>query len=205
MAQGLLDLKSSPGKDNIVEAKCTESKSVLNNLHWSLEAIYKFIEVNDFTQIEHQEIEVKLQEILDLLNSKLVPQEHMICKIEEKAGDKKESVKKEEKAETGEGEVISVICKIEENKGEKADQKESEKKADTGVKKENTDVVNAEKKKSQKKENTGVKKESLVKAKKKESEKKEDMGVKKESTDVVNAEKIESQKKENTAVKKKHC
>ena len=144
VAQGLLDLKSSLRKDDIVEAKCTESTSALNNSHWSLEAIYKFIEVNDFTQIEHQEIEVKLQEILDLLNSKLVPQEHMICKVEEKAEDKKESVKKEE---MGEGETISVICKTE-NKGKKADQKESEKKDYTCVKKENTDIVNAKKKES---------------------------------------------------------
>ena len=83
-AHGLLELKSSPGKDDILEAKYRERKAALNNLHWSLDAIYKFIDINEFTQIEHEEIENKLQEIIDSLKLKLVHGDPVFCKIEER-------------------------------------------------------------------------------------------------------------------------
>ena len=112
-AHGLLQLQSSPGKADILEAKYKERKAALNNLHWSLNAIYKFIDVNEFTQIEHQEIDNKLQEILDSLKSKLVHEDLVICKIEERGEDKRNSVRKEEQAKTKDcgNHKISVICK----------------------------------------------------------------------------------------------
>ena len=83
-AHGLLELKSSPTKDNILEAKYRERKAALSNLHWSLDVIYKFIDVNELTQTEHEEIENKHQEILDSLKLKLVHEDLVICKIEER-------------------------------------------------------------------------------------------------------------------------
>ena len=125
-AHGLLGLKSSPSKDSILEAKYRERKAALSNLHWSLNVIYKFIDVNEFTQIEHEEIENKLQEILDSLKLKLVHEDLVICKIEERGEDKKDSVRKEEQAERKDGgnHNISVICKTEENNMEKVENKE---------------------------------------------------------------------------------
>ena len=160
-AHGLLELQSSPGKDNILEAKYRERKAALNNLHWSLNAIYKFIDVNEFTQIEHQEIENKLQEILNSLKPKLVHEDPLIYKIEERGKDKKNSVRKEEQAETKDdgNHKISVICKTKENNMDKLENKESEKKEDNGMKTEGTDVVKVENKESEKKEDKVVKME----------------------------------------------
>ena len=188
-AHGLLELKSSPGKDDILEAKYRERKAALNNLHWSLNAIYKFIDINEFTQIEHEEIENKLQEILDSLKLKLVHEDPVICKIEERGEDKKDSVRKEEQAKRKDGgnHNISVICKTEENNTEKVENKEREKKEDNGMKTDSTDVVKAENKESEKKEDNGMKAEGtdVVKVENRESEKKEDNGKKAESTEVV--------------------
>ena len=129
-AHGLLELKSSPGKDNILKAKYREQKATLSNLHWSLDVIYKFIDVNEFTQIEHEEIENELQEILDSLKLKLVHEDLVICKIEERGEDKKDSVRKKEQAKRKDGgnHNISVICKTEENNMENVENKEREKK-----------------------------------------------------------------------------
>ena len=204
-AHGLFELKSSPGKDDILEAKYRERKAALNNLHWSLDVIYKFIDVNEFTQIEHEEIENKLQEILDSLKLKLVHGDLVFCKIEERGEDKKDSVRKEEQAKTKDGgnHNISVICKTEENNMEKVKNKEREKKENNGMKTDGTDVVKAENKESEKKEDNGMKAEGtdVVKAENKESEKKEKNGMKAEGTDVVKVENKESGKKEDKDVK----
>ena len=50
--QGLLGLKSSPPAE--VDPQILARKISLNNLHWSLEVIYKFIEVNDFSFVERK-------------------------------------------------------------------------------------------------------------------------------------------------------
>ena len=79
--QGLLGLKSILAAE--VDPNILARKTSLDNLHWSLDVIYKFIEVNDFSFLEKEEVEVKLCQIMGLLQSKVVPKVLVIHKIPE--------------------------------------------------------------------------------------------------------------------------
>ena len=67
-AHGLLELKSSPGKDNILEAKYRERKAALSNLHWSLDVIFKFIDVNELQRLNMKRLRINSKKFLIHLN-----------------------------------------------------------------------------------------------------------------------------------------
>ena len=152
-AQGLLGLKSSLPAE--VDSQILTRKTSLNNLHWSLDVIYKFIEVNDFPFVEKEEVEVKLHEIMGLLKSKVEPQVLVIHKIpedkekkeeigewvENNEGDKGKTGENKNSAKVDKKEEVGVICKTDENKtkGDKGLKTEKTKKEGTVNKVEKSD------------------------------------------------------------------
>ena len=80
--QGLLGLQASPATE--VDAQNLARQTSLNNLHWSLDVLYQFIKQNDFSVIEKSEVQVKLQQIIDLLKEEPEEANSVICKIHDK-------------------------------------------------------------------------------------------------------------------------
>ena len=78
-AQGLLGLQASPATK--VDAQNLARQTSLNNLNWSLDGIYQFIKQNEFSVIEKSEVQVKLQQIRDLLKEEPEEANSVICKI----------------------------------------------------------------------------------------------------------------------------
>ena len=198
-AKGLLGLKSSPAAE--VDPKILTRQTSLNTLHWSLDVIYKFIKVNEFSCVEKEEVELKLSEILDLLKSKVEPQKTPICKIADEGDSKtdeektkcEESLKKEERKT--EGEVQKVEEKEDRSVTHKTEEKET--KCDESVK--------TEEKKNEELKNAEKKEETSVIHKNEEKETKYDESVNKEER--KNEEPMNVEKKEKTSVihKKEVC
>ena len=135
-AQGLLGLKSSPAAE--VDPQIPTKQTSLNNLHWSLDVIYKLIKVNDFSYVEKEEVELKLSEVFDLLKSKVEPQKSMICKIAQEGDCKtdEEKTKCEESLKKAERKTEGEVQKVEEKEDRSGTYKTEEKetKCDESVK-----------------------------------------------------------------------
>ena len=126
--QGLLGLKSSPAAE--VDAKILAWQTSITNLHWSLDVIYKFIMVNQFSCVEKQEVELKLTEILDLLKSQVELQNLLIRNIADEGDSKtdKEKTKHDESMMKEERKTEGEVQKVEENEDRSVNQKMRERK-----------------------------------------------------------------------------